>query len=140
MCTCTCTMCICMLFCLLTVVCRVSQAEYDKLVPAQKIRAALNEAERLSESLRERYSRPQGKRQKLDTEEPQGEEGVTDQQVPNDATDSNKPLSAEDLYKRSSVSNNNCNSTCSTCTCTLNSKSKVYIYIHACIIYTCTLI
>ena len=96
-----------MLFCsLLSVVRCVSQAEYDKLVPAQKIRTALNEAERLSESLRERYSRPQGKRQKLDAEEPQGEEGVTDQQVPNDATDSNKPLSAEDLYKRNSVSNN----------------------------------
>ena len=100
-----------MLFCLLIVLCCVSQAEYDKLVPAQKIRAALNEAERLSESLRERYSSPQGKRQKLDTEEPQGEEGVTDQQVPNDATDSNKPLSAEDLYKRNSV-RKNCNSTC----------------------------
>ena len=73
------------------------------MVPTQKIRAALSEAERLSESLRERYAGPQGKRQKLDAEEPEGE-GVTDQQVPNDATESNKPLSAEDLYKRNLVS------------------------------------
>ena len=76
------------------------QAEYDKMVPAQKIRTALTEAEKLSESLRERYSAPLGKRQKLDSELPQGE-GEMGQQVPES---SNKPLSAEDLYKKNSVS------------------------------------
>ena len=81
----------------------VFQAEYDKLIPVQKIRTALEEAERLSSHLRERYSQPQGKRPKLDSESPQGG-GVADQQVPNDTNSgNNKPLSAEDLYKRNSV-------------------------------------
>ena len=74
------------------------------MVPGHKIKTALTEAERLSTSLRERYAAPQGKRQKLDSEQPQGE-GVVDQQVPDDATEGNNmPLSAEQLYKRNSVS------------------------------------
>ena len=84
------------------------KAEYDKLIPGSKIKTALNEAERLSESLRERYTTPQGKRQKLDGVDQSQGEGVGDQQVPNDATDAqDKPKSAEEVYRRSTVS---CNS------------------------------
>ena len=67
----------------------------------QKIKCALEEAEKLSESLRERYTQPQGKRVKLDSNQPQ-EGGMDDQKVPNDAKN-DKPLSAEDLYRRNSV-------------------------------------
>ena len=73
------------------------------MVPMQKIKTALSEAERFSGSLRERYSTPQGKRQKMDSEQTQGST-MTDQKVPNVASDSEKPLSAQELYKRNSVS------------------------------------
>ena len=78
--------------------------EYDKLIPGHKIKTALTEAERLSLSLRERYTAPQGKRQKLDSGLSQGE-GVGDQQVPDDSAEGDeKPKSAEEVYKRTSVS------------------------------------
>ena len=82
-----------------------SQAEYDKLIPGSKIQKALSEAERISESLRERYAAPQEKRQKLDAVDQSQGEGVGDQQVPNDSKDGNdQPKSAADVYRQSNVS------------------------------------
>ena len=84
------------------------KTEYDKLIPGHKIKTALTEAERLSVSLRERYATPEGKRQKLDDGQLQGE-GVRDQQVPNDTADGNdKPKSAEEVYRLSNVSEKEC--------------------------------
>ena len=95
----------------------VAQAEYDKLVPGSKIQKAVGEAERLSESLRERYAAPQGKRQKLDGVDQSQGEGVGDQQVPNDSKDGDdQPKSAADVYRQSNVS---CVALCVTCLCSV---------------------